>query len=175
MTATPPETGMGPEAPMATARSARRTRRLAIIGALALVLVAGAVLVGVTATGPRSGTLATQATKVSTSLYCFRSYNAEYAGDTSTPAVWLAWKFPAGTPSTTTYRAYQRTGTSPNFVYGGELASTVQSSAAKMADGSIAVGFESPDTTAQTFVITWGRTTPTGDDTYFSEAPCAAR
>ena len=55
MTATPNDTGMGPEAPATTTRSSRRTRRLAIVGALALVLVAGAVLVGVKTTGARSG------------------------------------------------------------------------------------------------------------------------
>ena len=55
MTDTQPDTGMGPETPATSTRSNRRTRRLAIIGALALVLVAGAVLVGVKTTGGRSG------------------------------------------------------------------------------------------------------------------------
>ena len=60
MTAIPNDTGMGPEAPATATRSIRRTRRLAIVGALALVLVAGAVLVGVKTTGARSGATATQ-------------------------------------------------------------------------------------------------------------------
>lgn len=57
MTATSPDNDMGPDTPSSSARSTRRTRRLAIIGALALVIVAGAVLVGVKTTGARSGTL----------------------------------------------------------------------------------------------------------------------
>ena len=62
MTATPPSTGMEADTPATTTRSTRRTRRLAIIGALALVLVAGAVLVGVKTTGARSGASYTGAT-----------------------------------------------------------------------------------------------------------------
>lgn len=62
MTVTPPSTGMGPEVPATTTRSTRRTRRLTIIGALALALVAGAVLVGVGTTGARSGASYTGAT-----------------------------------------------------------------------------------------------------------------
>jgi len=56
MTDTPNSTGMGTDEPTGN-RSTRRTRRLAIVGALALVLVAGAVLVGVKTTGARSGAL----------------------------------------------------------------------------------------------------------------------
>ncbi len=52
MADTQPGTGMGPETPATTTR---RTRRLALIGALALVLVAGAVLIGVSTSGARSG------------------------------------------------------------------------------------------------------------------------
>jgi len=52
MSVTGPTNDTGPTAPT---RSSRRTRRLTIIGALALVLVAGAVLVGVKTTGARSG------------------------------------------------------------------------------------------------------------------------
>jgi len=55
MTDTPLDTGMGPDVPATTTRSTRRTRRLAIIGALALVLIAGTVLVGAQVTGSRSG------------------------------------------------------------------------------------------------------------------------
>ena len=62
MTATPPDTGMGPETPASTTRSTRSTRRLAIIGALAIALVAGAALVGVRTTGARSGASYTGAT-----------------------------------------------------------------------------------------------------------------
>ncbi|MCX6460627.1 MAG: hypothetical protein NTZ03_09995 [Actinobacteria bacterium] len=57
MTETSSDNDMGPDTPASPARSTRRTRRLAIIGALALVLVAGAVLVGVKTTGARSGAL----------------------------------------------------------------------------------------------------------------------
>ncbi len=57
MSATPPDNDMGPDAPTTSTRSHRRTRNLTIIGALALVLVAGAVLVGVRTTGARSGAL----------------------------------------------------------------------------------------------------------------------
>ncbi len=59
MAETPPDTSMGPETPATTARSSRRTRRVAIIGALALVLVAGAVLVGAQVTGSRAGATTT--------------------------------------------------------------------------------------------------------------------
>ena len=54
--------GMGADEP--PARSARHTRRLAIVGALALVLVAGAVLVGVKTTGSRSGALTSSSATV---------------------------------------------------------------------------------------------------------------
>jgi len=57
MTDTSNGTGMGPQTPATTTRSSRRTRRIAIISTLALVLVAGAVLVGVKTTGARSGAL----------------------------------------------------------------------------------------------------------------------
>ena len=61
MADTSSDTGMGPDVPTTTARSTRRTRRMAIIGALALVIVAGAVLVGVKTTGARSGAISTAA------------------------------------------------------------------------------------------------------------------
>ena len=51
-------TGMGPDAPATATRSSRRSRRLAIVGALALVIVAGAVFVGVKTTGARGGYIA---------------------------------------------------------------------------------------------------------------------
>ena len=164
MTATPPENGMGPEAPVATARSARRTRRLAIIGALALVLVAGAVLVGVTATGSRSGTLSTQATKVDTKMWCSRSYRMEFEEDYRFPNVWLVWTIPSGTTAGTAFSAYQRTGTSPNFTYSALLGSTALSS----------INFDvATHQTGQTYVITWGRATPTVEDTKYSEVWCS--
>ena len=172
MTATPPDTGMGPETPSVTTRSIRRTRRLTIVGVLALVLVAGAVLVGVTTTGARSGSLSTEATKVNTSLYCFRSYNADYAGDTGDPTVWLAWKLPSDAPVDTVYRAYQRTNSLAPFTYSGELGRAQKSDLARLADGSIAIDFSVTDTSAQTYVITWGRATQTGEDTKYSEVLC---
>ena len=55
MTDAPNDTGMGSDVPATTTRSTRRTRRLTVIGALALVLVAGAVLMGAKASGARSG------------------------------------------------------------------------------------------------------------------------
>jgi len=87
MTETPPDTGMGAEAPATTTRSTRRTRRLAIIGALALVLIAGAVLVGTKVTGSRSGTVSTGAygtvtcTRGSTTTY---KYSTAYTPKTGT-------------------------------------------------------------------------------------------
>ena len=60
MTDAPNDTGMGSDVPATTTRSTRRTRRLTVIGALALVLVAGAVLVGAKASGARSGATVTQ-------------------------------------------------------------------------------------------------------------------
>ncbi|MEI6372562.1 MAG: hypothetical protein WCP26_02160 [Actinomycetes bacterium] len=57
MTDSSDDRGMGTDEPATANRSTRRTRRLAIVGALALVLVAGAVLVGVKTTGARSGAL----------------------------------------------------------------------------------------------------------------------
>ena len=62
MTDIQPDTGMGPETPATSTRSNRRTRRLAIVGALALVLVAGALLVGVKTTGGGSGAIYSGAT-----------------------------------------------------------------------------------------------------------------
>ena len=56
MADTSSDAGMGPDVPATTTRSTRRTRRLAIIGAVALVVVAGAVLGGAQVTGSRSGT-----------------------------------------------------------------------------------------------------------------------
>ena len=70
MTDTAPDTGMGPEAPATAVSSTRRTRRLAIVGALALVLVAGAVLVGVKTTGARSGSLTSTAVREPIGLKC---------------------------------------------------------------------------------------------------------
>ena len=70
MTDTAPDTGMGPEPPATAASSTRRTRRLAIVGALALVLVAGAVLVGVKTTGARSGSLTSTAVREPIGLKC---------------------------------------------------------------------------------------------------------
>ncbi|MCX6459146.1 MAG: hypothetical protein NTZ03_02435 [Actinobacteria bacterium] len=64
MSATPHDNDMGPDAPITSTRSHRRTRNLTIIGALALVLVAGAVLVGVRTTGARSGALCSTACAV---------------------------------------------------------------------------------------------------------------
>ena len=61
MTDTSHDHGMGSDEP--TTHSGRHTRRLAIVGVLAIVLVAGAVLVGVKSTGARSGaTTSTNAT-----------------------------------------------------------------------------------------------------------------
>ena len=57
MTDAPNDTGMVSDVPATTTPSTRRTRRLTVIGALALVLVAGAVLVGAKASGARSGSL----------------------------------------------------------------------------------------------------------------------
>jgi len=172
MTATPPDTGMGPATPAVSTRSTRRTRRLAIVGALALVLVAGAVLVGVTTTGARSGLLSSTATKVNTGLYCFRSYNADYSGDTGDPTVWLAWKLPSDAPDNTIYRAYQRTNSLAPFTYSDELGRAQKSDLARMADGSIPIDFSVTDTSAQTYVITWGASS-TGD-LYYSEVSCPA-
>ena len=55
MTDTSHDHGMGADEP--TTHSGRHTRRLAIVGVLAIMLVAGAVLVGVKSTGARSGAL----------------------------------------------------------------------------------------------------------------------
>ncbi|MEI6372800.1 MAG: hypothetical protein WCP26_03370 [Actinomycetes bacterium] len=60
MNPTPADEGIAPEAPSdasPSTRSKRRTRRLSIIGALALILIAGAVLVGIKSTGARSGAI----------------------------------------------------------------------------------------------------------------------
>ncbi len=59
MSATSMGSDMFPTADGSNARTSRRKRRVAIAGALALVVIAGAVIVGVTTTGSRSGTLYT--------------------------------------------------------------------------------------------------------------------
>jgi hypothetical protein len=54
---------MFPTADGSNARTSRRKRRVAIAGALALVVVAGAIIVGVTTTGSRSGTYTSAASR----------------------------------------------------------------------------------------------------------------
>ena len=89
MADTPPDTGMGPDIPTTASRSTRRTRRLAIIGALALVLVAGAVLVGVKSTGARSGTLNTNGmTLVDSTMSCTTYWDQ---GGYTHPSVSFSW------------------------------------------------------------------------------------
>ena len=58
MSATSMGSDMLPTAEGSNARTSRRKRRVAIAGALALVVIAGAVIVGVTTTGSKSGGLA---------------------------------------------------------------------------------------------------------------------
>jgi len=169
MTATPPDTGMGPATPSVSTRSTRRTRRLAIVGALALVLVAGAVLVGVTTTGARSGTLSTAATKVNTSLTCSRSWRMEYDEDYNHPLQQLWWTIPSGTPTGTTFNAYQRTGTSPPYTYSATSGSWTTTSSVTFGAIEFEVSLGKP---ASTYVITWGASS-TGD-LYYSEVSCPA-
>jgi hypothetical protein len=169
MTATPPDTGMGPETPFVTTRSIRRTRRLTIVGALALVLVAGAVLVGVTTTGARSGSLSSTATKVNTSLTCSRSWRMEDEEDYNHPLQQLWWTIPSGTPAGTTFSAYQRTGTSPTYTYSATLGSWKTNPSVTFGAIEIEVPTGTP---ASTYVITWGASS-TGD-LYFSEVLCPA-
>ena len=69
---TDPDTGMGSDVPPDSTRVTPRARRMAIIGVIALVLVAGAVVVGVRTTGARSGALTTAA------LVC--SYTGQITG-----------------------------------------------------------------------------------------------
>ena len=169
MTATPPDNGMGPETPSGTTRSTRRTRRLTIVGVLALVLVAGAVLVGVTTTGARSGKLSTVATKVNTGLTCSRNWRMEYEEDYNHPLQELWWTIPNGTPAGTTFNAYQRTGTSPPYTYSATLGSWTTNPQVTFGAIEIEVPTGTP---AQTYVITWGASS--AGDLYYSEVLCPA-
>jgi len=70
MSATSMGSDMFPSADGSNARTSRRKRGVAIAGALALVVVAGAVIVGVNTTGSRSGTATTYYTTKASRTSC---------------------------------------------------------------------------------------------------------
>lgn len=166
MSETPPDTGMGPDEPAASPRSARRNRRLAVVGALALVLVAGAVLVGVTTSGSRSGTLAAAAARVSTSMSCSRSLDSN-----NNESVFLSWTIPPGTARGTTFRVFLKT-TTPT--YADTTARASREYTATYPSTSMEVEYVATNTN-QTYVLTWGRTSPTGTDDKYDELFCLRR
>ena len=163
MSETPPDTGMGPDEPAASPRSARRNRRLAIVGALALVLVAGAVLVGVTTSGSRSGTLAATATRVNASMSCMRSLDSN-----NYPNVYLDWTIPTGTARGTTFRVFLKT-TTPT--YADTSAKASKQFTTTYPSTSMEVEYTAANAN-QTYVLTWGRTSSTGADDKYDEFLC---
>ncbi len=159
----PADTGTGPDVPAATTttRSTRRTRRLAIIGALALVLVASAVLVGVKTTGARSGTVSTGATKsASVTLSCYRySTNASSSYPTNIQLSWSALPSGSSTPT-----VWERQGVAGNFTY--------VSPGTNINYYPTNALFVVPNGNGRTLVVTWRPAGTTGDDTTYAELWC---
>ena len=151
--------GMGADEP--PARSARHTRRLAIVGALALVLVAGAVLVGVKTTGARSGTVSTGATKsASVTLSCYRySTNASSSYPTNIQLSWSALPSGSSTPT-----VWERQGVAGNFTY--------VSPGTNINYYPTNALFVVPNGNGRTLVVTWRPAGTTGDDTTYAELWC---
>ena len=168
MTDTPSDTTMGPDVPTTKTRSTRRTRRLAIIGVLALVLVAGAVLVGVKTTGSRSGTVSTAATKdPSVTLTCTREHPG--AWDMSITLNWTA--LPAGSSRPT---VWERGGSSPNFTYNSNVGDYVVYSPAYPGYPT-QVTFHpliANNYSGRTEVISWKPNGTSGTDTSYAEVWC---
>ena len=163
MSETPPDTGVGPDEPAATPRSARRNRRLAIVGALALVLGSGTVLLGITTSGSRSGTLATAATRVNASMSCMRSLDSN-----NYPNVYLDWTIPTGTARGTTFRVFVKTSTP---TYADTTARASKEYTSSYPSTSMEVDYTAANT-SQTYVLTWGRTSSTGTDDKYDEFLC---
>jgi len=154
MTEPSPDTGMGSDLPVTTTRSIRRTRRVAIIGALALVLVAGAVLVGVKTTGARSGALLTSATRVTLpGLKCKTAIS--FGDNTNLVIVGMEWQngtLPTNATSTTTYKYYYMV-KGDNHEY--QLAQSTSHSVDFDASG-----------TGLPYLVSWGSENNTADTTY---------
>lgn len=86
MSETPASEGMGPEEPMGSSRQRHRNRNLVIIGAIALVLVAGTTLVGSLTSGGRSGTV----TSIGSGDSCFVVQEVSWNGGTVDPE--MTWE-----------------------------------------------------------------------------------
>jgi hypothetical protein len=167
MTETPTDTGMGSDIPPTSTRSTRRTRRLAIIGALALVLVAGVVVIGLRAEGSRSGALSSTATKVSARITCVTGYNIQNGSLYYTDR-YIVLYFPTGTPAGSVFTAYERFGMSPNFTYStGRASGAITAVQAQVSFSIPTVRYPG----GQTFVVTWSPNS-SGEDTLFSEIYC---
>ena len=136
------------------------------MGALALVLVAGAVLVGVTTSGSRSGSLSTTATKVSALKSCSRSLNSD-----NMPNVYLSWNIPADTPRGTTFRVFLKS-TSPT--YPDTSAKASKQFTTTYPSSSMEVEYTAANAD-QTYVLTWGRSSSAGVDDKYDEFFCAKK
>jgi len=148
---------MGSDLPVTTTRSIRRTRRVAIIGALALVLVAGAVLVGVKTTGARSGALSSSPTRVTLpGLACKHAVSGEFGGNMVPVIVGMEWTtsdvLPTNATSTTTYKYYYMV-KGDNHEY--QLAQSTSHSVDFDASG-----------TGLPYLVSWGSENNTADTTY---------
>jgi len=86
MSETPASEGMGPEESMGSSRSHHRNRKLVIIGAIALVLVAGTALAGSLTSGSRSGA----ATTVGSGDSCFIVQDVTWNDGTTDPE--MTWQ-----------------------------------------------------------------------------------
>ena len=156
MTEPSPDSGMGPDLPATTTRSTRRTRSVAIIGALALVLVAGAVLVGVKTTGARSGALSISATRVTLPGLACKHAVIPQGGGWVPVIVGMEWTKgttpPTNATSTTTYKYYyMRKGDSTEY----QLAQSTSHSVDFGAEG-----------TGLPYLVSWGSVNNTADTTY---------
>ncbi len=86
MSETPNSAGNGPDEPVGSSRQRHRNRNLVIIGAIALVLVAGTTLVGSLTSGGRSGTV----TSIGTGDSCFVVQKVSWNGGTVDPE--MTWE-----------------------------------------------------------------------------------
>ena len=155
------------ETPTAT-RSTRRTRRLVIVGAVALVLVAGAVVVGVTTTGSRSGTVSTVATKDDSVVLTCTRVNWGGGDNMTIQLDWTALPAGSSTPS-----VWERSGVSPNVTYNPNVGRNVTWWPNTTQPSRVTFWVNAANSYAgRTEVITWKPAGTSGTDTKYAEVWC---
>jgi len=173
MTDTQPDTGMGSEEPVTTSRSTRRTRRIGIIGALAGVVVIGAVLIGVMTGGSRSGAIASSATQVSITATCSTIPGVERSSFNPTIPAKSKITFTANASThfdaATTVQVWLRTSVNPDAY----SVQTTETNAVTATAGAYAgdITFEHA-ASGQTYAVSWGGANHVADP-YYSLAWCA--